>query len=97
MGRRIALGYSREPPVATFFGRMERAYEYRGLAYYMPKRLPSSPWDAAHPLLFFELFAPIRGYSFFLGTPAANGNSAFNHLAKLSFTDSGAISAIRLV
>jgi hypothetical protein len=24
MGKRIALGYSREPPVATFFGQMER-------------------------------------------------------------------------
>jgi hypothetical protein len=39
-GRRIALGDSREPPVETFFGRMERWNEYRGVVWYAPKRLP---------------------------------------------------------
>jgi hypothetical protein len=61
------------------------------------KAAPLQSLDAAHPLAFFELFAPFRGYSFFLGKPAANGTSAFSQFAKLSFTDSGDISAIRLV
>jgi hypothetical protein len=29
MGKCVALGYSREPPVATFFGRIEHSNEYR--------------------------------------------------------------------
>ena len=40
MGECITLGYSREPPVATFFGRRQRLDEYREVVWYMPKRLP---------------------------------------------------------
>jgi hypothetical protein len=29
VGESITLGHSREPPVATFFGRMQRSDEYR--------------------------------------------------------------------
>jgi hypothetical protein len=47
--------------------------------------------------VFFAFLAFFCGYPLFSGKLAANGTSAFNHLAKLSFTDSGAISAIRLV
>ena len=47
--------------------------------------------------IFFAFSAFFRGYSFFLRTPAPIGTSAFNQFAKLSFTDSGVISAIRLV
>jgi hypothetical protein len=41
----ITLGYSREPPVATFFGRMQCINEYREVVWYMPKRLPSRRWE----------------------------------------------------
>jgi hypothetical protein len=43
--RCIALGDSREPPVATFFGRMERWNKYREVVWYAPKRLPSRRWE----------------------------------------------------
>jgi hypothetical protein len=49
--------------------------------------------------LFFSdvyLFAPFFGYSVW-ESAAANGTSALNHFAKLSLTDSGANSAMRLV
>ena len=61
------------------------------------KRLPPGfqPVSTSDP--FFVLFVPFCGYSFFTGPPAANGTSALSHLAKLSFTDSGANSAMRLV
>ena len=45
MGECITLGYSREPPVATFFGPMQRSDEYREVVWYMPKRLPSRLWE----------------------------------------------------
>jgi hypothetical protein len=38
-GRCIALGNSREPLVATFFGRMKRSNEYSEVVRYAPKRL----------------------------------------------------------
>jgi hypothetical protein len=38
--RCIALGDSREPPVATFFGRMERWNEYRELVWMRTKAAP---------------------------------------------------------
>jgi len=44
-GRCIALGDSREPPVATFFGQIERWNEYREVVWYAPKRLPSMRWE----------------------------------------------------
>ena len=45
MGECITLGYSREPPVATFFGRRQRLDEHREVVWYMPKRLPSRLWE----------------------------------------------------
>jgi hypothetical protein len=67
----------------------------------------SNPYQ--HPI-FFVLFAPLAdvakggdgaksafcGYSV-LESATANGTSVLNHFAKLSFTDSGANSAMRLV
>jgi hypothetical protein len=41
----IALGNSREPPATTFFGRVDVAAKFAGLAAYVPKRLPSRPWQ----------------------------------------------------
>jgi hypothetical protein len=47
---------------------------------------------------FTEVGRAVPSYGYlFVGRAAANGTSAFNHLAKLSLTDSGAISAMRLV
>jgi hypothetical protein len=43
-GGNITLGNSREPPVATFCGRMKRWSEYRGFVWRAPKRLPSRRW-----------------------------------------------------
>jgi hypothetical protein len=48
MGECIALGNSREPPVATFFGRMTRVNEYREVVRFAPKRLPSRRWAFTH-------------------------------------------------
>jgi hypothetical protein len=45
IGECIALGYSREPPVATFFGRMQRSDKYREVVWCAPKRLPSGRWE----------------------------------------------------
>jgi hypothetical protein len=41
MGECIALGYSREPPVATFSGRTERQSECRQVLRHALKQLPS--------------------------------------------------------
>jgi len=43
-GGNITLRNSREPPVATFCGRMKRWSEYRGFVWRAPKRLPSRRW-----------------------------------------------------
>jgi hypothetical protein len=58
MAKYIALGYSREPPVATFFGRMERSNEYRDVGYYTQMRLPSRRLALLAFLLFSELLCP---------------------------------------
>jgi len=60
---------------------------------------PSSETPGGYLQLLASLplfFAPFCGYSV-LGSAAADGTSAFNHFEKLSFTDSGANSAMRLV
>ena len=67
-----------------------------GLASEARSRLPLQQHWACAASLIFALFALFCGYSFFTPT-ATNGTSAFSHFAKLSFTDSGAISAIKLV
>jgi hypothetical protein len=58
MAKYIALGYSREPPAATFFGRMDPSNEYREVAYYTQKRLPSSRLALLAFLLFSLLLCP---------------------------------------
>jgi hypothetical protein len=52
----VALGNSREPPAATFLGQITRLYEYREVAVYMPKRLPSKQWVIAHHMNTRRLF-----------------------------------------
>ena len=48
IGTCIALGNSREPPVATFFGRMKHSNEYCEVIRYAPKRLPSRRCPFTH-------------------------------------------------
>jgi hypothetical protein len=40
------MGRSREPPVFVRFGRTNDEAKLRGVAGYMPKRLPSRRWSA---------------------------------------------------
>ena len=40
------MGRSREPPVFARFGRTNDEAKLRGVAGYMPKRLPSRRWSA---------------------------------------------------
>jgi hypothetical protein len=39
------FGHSREPPIASLFGHIERYKEYCGMAGHIPKRPPPTPSD----------------------------------------------------
>ena len=74
-GKSSTPGDSREPPVARFFGRIERWNKHREVAACMPKRLPSGRWE-------------LPGY--YHSVPSGQADPLLNRLQVFRFPDTDA-------